>query len=148
VKELAVLNKYFIKHRWHLLLGIVFVSASNYFRVLQPRMIREALDLVVDNISYFYLFEGFELRDALFSVLGQTLMLFGLLVLLLALVMGVFMYFMRQTIIVMSRLIEYDLRKDLFGHYEKLPLAFFKRNKTGDLMARISEDVSKVRMYV
>lgn len=148
MKELAVLNKYFIKYRWHLLLGILFVSASNYFRVLQPRMIREALDLVVDNISYFYLFEGFELRDALFSVLGQTLMLFGILVLLLALAMGVFMYFMRQTIIVMSRLIEYDLRKGLFGHYEKLPLAFFKRNKTGDLMARISEDVSKVRMYV
>lgn len=148
MKELAVLNKYFIKYRWHLLLGILFVSASNYFRVLQPRMIREALDLVVDNISYFYLFNGFELRSALFSVLGQTLMLFGLLVLLLALAMGVFMYFMRQTIIVMSRLIEYDLRKALFGHYEKLPLAFFKRNKTGDLMARISEDVSKVRMYL
>ncbi len=148
MKELAVLNKYFIKYRWHLLLGILFVSASNYFRVLQPRMIREALDLVVDNISYFYLFNGFELRSALFSVLGQTLMLFGLLVLLLALAMGVFMYFMRQTIIVMSRLIEYDLRKALFGHYEKLPLVFFKRNKTGDLMARISEDVSKVRMYL
>lgn len=148
MKELAVLNKYFVKYRWHLLLGIVFVSASNYFRVLQPRMIREALDLVVDNISYFYLFDGFELRAELFSVLGQTLMLFGLLVLLLAFAMGVFMYFMRQTIIVMSRLIEYDLRKALFGHYEKLPLAFFKRNKTGDLMARISEDVSKVRMYL
>lgn len=148
MKELAVLNKYFVKYRWHLLLGILFVSASNYFRVLQPRMIREALDLVVDNISYFYLFDGFELRAELFSVLGQTLMLFGLLVLVLALAMGVFMYFMRQTIIVMSRLIEYDLRKALFGHYEKLPLAFFKRNKTGDLMARISEDVSKVRMYL
>lgn len=148
MKELAVLNKYFVKYRWHLLLGILFVSASNYFRVLQPRMIREALDLVVDNISYFYLFEGFEVQGELFSVLGNTLMLFGILVLLLALAMGVFMYFMRQTIIVMSRLIEYDLRKELFGHYEKLSLAFFKRNKTGDLMARISEDVSKVRMYL
>lgn len=148
MKELAVLNKFFIKYRWHLLLGIVFVSASNYFRVLQPRMIREALDLVVDNISYFYLFEGFDVQGELFSVLGKTLMFFGILVLLLALAMGVFMYFMRQTIIVMSRLIEYDLRKELFGHYEKLSLAFYKRNKTGDLMARISEDVSKVRMYL
>lgn len=148
MKELAVLNKFFVKYRWHLLLGIVFVSASNYFRVLQPRMIREALDLVVDNISYFYLFEGFDVQGELFSVLGKTLMFFGILVLLLALAMGVFMYFMRQTIIVMSRLIEYDLRKELFGHYEKLSLAFYKRNKTGDLMARISEDVSKVRMYL
>ncbi len=148
MKELAVLNKFFVKYRWHLLLGIVFVSASNYFRVLQPRMIREALDLVVDNISYFYLFEGFDVQGELFSVLGKTLMFFGILVLLLALAMGVFMYFMRQTIIVMSRLIEYDLRKELFGHYEQLSLAFYKRNKTGDLMARISEDVSKVRMYL
>ncbi|MEZ5043170.1 MAG: ABC transporter ATP-binding protein [Saprospiraceae bacterium] len=148
MKELAVLNKYFVKYRWHLLLGILFVSASNYFRVLQPIMIREALDLVVDNISYFYLFKGFELQDDLFQVLGQTLLLFGVLVLILALLMGVFMYFMRQTIIVMSRLVEYDMRKEMFAHYEKLSLAFYKRNKTGDLMARISEDVSKVRMYL
>ena len=148
MKDLAVLNKYFLKYRWHLLLGIVFVSLSNYFRVLQPRMIREALDLVVENISFFNLYAGFDLQAQLFKTLGTTLLLFGLLVLGLALLMGVFMYFMRQTIIVMSRLIEYDLRKEIFTHYEKLPLAFYKRNNTGDLMSRITEDVSKVRMYV
>ena len=148
VKQLSYLNKYFFKYRWRFLLGVIFVSASNYFRVLQPQMIREALDLVVENVSLFRQFGGFSLQDQLFSTLGRTLLLFGVLVLVLALLMGVFMYFMRQTIIVMSRLIEYDLRKELFAHYEKLDLAFYKKNNTGDLMARISEDVSKVRMYL
>ena len=148
MKELWYLNKYFYKYRWHFLLGIVFVSASNYFRVLQPQMIREALDLVVENIGFYRTFEGFELQDQLFSVLGRSLLVFGVLVLILALTMGIFMYFMRQTIIVMSRLIEYDMRKEIFAHYEKLSLAFYKRNNTGDLMSRITEDVSKVRMYL
>ena len=148
MKELSVLNKYFLKYRWHFLLGILFVSASNYFRVLQPQMIREALDLVVDNIALYRMLEGFELQRSLFKSIGGSLLLFGALVLLLALIMGVFMYFMRQTIIVMSRLIEYDMRKELFDHYEKLDQAFYKRNNTGDLMARITEDVGKVRMYL
>ena len=148
MKELSVLNKYFVKYRWHFLLGIVFVSASNYFRVLQPQMIREALDLVVDNIALYRMLEGFELQRSLFKSIGGSLLLFGALVLLLALIMGVFMYFMRQTIIVMSRLIEYDMRKELFDHYERLDQSFYKRNNTGDLMARITEDVGKVRMYL
>lgn len=148
MKDLAYLNKYFVKYRLRFLLGILFVSLSNYFRVLQPQMIREALDLVIENLSIFNLFTGFALKEALFVTLGKTLLLFGGLVLVLAILMGIFMYFMRQTIIVMSRLIEYDLRKELFEHYEKLTLAFYKRNNTGDLMARITEDVSKVRMYL
>ncbi len=111
-------------------------------------MIRHALDLVVENINYYRSLEGFALQKELFSQLGQTLLFFGALVLLLALMMGIFMYFMRQTIIVMSRLIEYDLRKEVFAHYESLGLDFYKRNNTGDLMARITEDVSKVRMYL
>jgi ATP-binding cassette subfamily B protein len=111
-------------------------------------MIREALDLVVENIGFYNLTDGFELQEALFASLGKILLFFGLLVLVLALLMGVFMYFMRQTIIVMSRLVEYDMRKEIFGHYERLSQAFYKRNNTGDLMARITEDVSKVRMYL
>ena len=148
LKDLRHLNKYFFRYRWHFLWGIIFVSASNYFRVLQPQMVREALDLVIENVSLFRLFDGFSNQSLLFAELGKILLYFGLLVLVLALLMGVFMYFMRQTIIVMSRLIEYDLRKSIFGHYEKLSLAFYKRNNTGDLMSRITEDVSKVRMYL
>ena len=148
MKDLRHLNKYFYRYRWHFLWGIIFVSASNYFRVLQPQMVREALDLVIENVSLFRLFDSFSNQSLLFAELGKILLYFGLLVLVLALLMGVFMYFMRQTIIVMSRLIEYDLRKAIFGHYEKLSLAFYKRNNTGDLMSRITEDVSKVRMYL
>jgi len=148
MKELSVLNKYFVKYRWRLLLGIVFVALSNFFRVLQPQMIREALDLVVENIGLYGLFQGTDLQNDFFNMLGGYLLYFGVLVLLLALMMGIFMYFMRQTIIVMSRLIEYDMRKEIFSHYEKLDLAFYKRNNTGDLMSRITEDVNKVRMYL
>lgn len=148
MKELSYLNKYFVKYRWRFLAGILFVALSNYFRVLQPQMIREALDLVVENTGLYRLYSGSELQDDFFNMLGQYLLFFGVLVLFLALLMGVFMYFMRQTIIVMSRLIEYDLRKEIFNHYENLDLAFYKRNNTGDLMSRITEDVNKVRMYL
>ena len=148
MKELAYTNKFFVRYRWRFLLGILFVSVSNYFRVLQPQMIREALDLVVENIGLFGMFQGFGMQPELFKILGRSLLYFGVLVLILALLMGIFMYLMRQTIIVMSRLIEYDMRKEIFAHYERLSLAFYKRNNTGDLMSRITEDVSKVRMYL
>lgn len=148
MKELAFLNKYFFKYRWRFLIGILFVAAQNYFRVLQPQAIRHALDLVVENIGMYRMYTGFAMQAELLAHLGLILMLFGAVVIILALIMGVFMYFMRQTIIVMSRLIEYDLRNEIFTHYEKLDLAFYKRNNTGDLMARITEDVNKVRMYL
>jgi ATP-binding cassette, subfamily B, multidrug efflux pump len=148
MNHLYVLNHFFWKYRWHFLGGIFFVSLSNYFRVLQPQAIREALDLVIHNVSIYRNFEGSKLQRSLETILGKQLLIFGLFVLLFAGLMGLFMYFMRQTIIVMSRLIEYDMRKEIFKHYQILDLAFYKRNKTGDLMARITEDVNKVRMYL
>lgn len=104
--------------------------------------------MVVENVSIYQLFDNFDNRQQLFSLIGKNLFFFGGLVLLFAILMGIFMYFMRQTIVVMSRLIEYDMRKEIFGHYEKLSLSFYKMNNTGDLMSRITEDVSKVRMYL
>ncbi len=148
VKQLAYLNQFFLRYRWRFLLGVIFVSLSNYFRVLQPRVIREALDLVIEHLGMYRLYDGFALSEKYFDVLGSTLLLFGGIVLLLAILMGIFLYFTRQTINVMSRLIEYDLRKVIFNHYKKLDLGFFKRNNTGDLMSRITEDVTKVRMYL
>jgi len=148
VEHLSYLNKFFYKYRWKLILGTVFVSISNYFRVLQPGVIREGFDLVVEQIAMYRLFNGFGLQQEYFSVLGNTLLYYGLLVMALAVLMGIFMYFMRQTLIVMSRLIENDLREEIFGQYERLSLAFYKRNNTGDLMSRITEDVSKVRNYL
>lgn len=147
MKHLLALNKYLIRYKKHLLLGIFFVAASNYFKILQPQIIRDALDLVINNLNTISESTG-AVKKELLASLSTQLIKFGGLVILYAILMGVFMYFMRQTIIVMSRLIEYDLRKNIFGHYEKLDVAFFKRNNTGDLMARISEDVSKVRMYL
>ena len=102
----------------------------------------------MENSTRYQLYEGFDAQQQLYKTLGSILLLFGLTVLCLALIMGIFMYFMRQTIIVMSRLIEYDIRNNIFAHYEKLTLSFYKRNNTGDLMARISEDVNHVRMYI
>lgn len=148
MKELAYLNKYFYKYRWRLLLGIIFVVISNYFRVLQPQVIRYALDLVVDNVTIYRTYDNFESQASLLNKVGWNLVFFGTLTVLFAVLMGVFMYFMRQTIIVMSRLIENDLRSEIFAHYERLHLAFYKKNNTGDLMARVTEDVSKVRMYI
>ncbi len=111
-------------------------------------MIRQALDLVIENIGMYKTLDGFENQAEMYAIVGKTLLFFGVLVLILALLMGIFMYFMRQTIIVMSRLIEYDMRKEIYDHYQKLSLSFYKRNNTGDLMSRITEDVSKVRMYL
>ena len=147
VKHLKQLNKYFIKYKWRFLLGILFVSLSNLFRAWQPRVIRDALDHVLASVEEYKTL-GSAGQEELYAEIARSLLYFGGLVLLLALLMGIFMYLMRQTIIVMSRLIEYDMRKEIFAKYQQLDLAFYRKNKTGDLMARITEDVSKVRMYL
>ncbi len=146
--ELSSLNKFFVKYKTLLWSGILFVSLSNYFRILQPQMLRRALDLVVDNISFYKTTNGFALQSDLHNILAKSLLFFGITVLILALLMGLFMYLMRQTIIRMSRLIEYDMRKEVFDHYQQLDIAFYKRNSTGDMMSRIVEDVNKVRNYL
>ncbi len=146
--HLAYLNKYFVRYRWRFGLGILFIFVSNYFQALGPQVIRQALDLVLENLTLYRLYDGFDLQAEVFRHFGYVLLLFGGTVLVLALLMGGFLFLVRQTIIVMSRLIEYDLRKEIFGHYESLHLAFYKKNKIGDLMARLVEDVSKVRMYL
>jgi len=148
MKELKYLNQYFYKYRWRFLLGILFVAASNYFRVLQPQIVREALDLVIENVTLYQMFDGTESSVEFYGALGKILLYFGVLVLILALIMGVFMFGYRQTIIVMSRLVEHDMRKEVFDHYQKLDISFYKKNKIGDLMSRIVEDVNKVRMYL
>lgn len=148
MKHLFVLNRLFWKYRWRLLTGIGFVALANYFSVLQPRMVRYALDEVIANMRLYPVLDGFDAQGVLGKALGEQLLFFGGLVLAFALIMGVFMFFMRWTIIVMSRLMEYDIRKEIYDHYQQLTTAFYKRNSTGDLMSRITEDVSKVRMYL
>jgi ATP-binding cassette subfamily B protein len=148
MKHLSYLKKFFWIYRWRFLLGILFVGLANWFRVLQPKVIGQALDTVVDRVKFYREHGGIGAHPEAFHDLGVKIAWFGAAVIGLALLMGLFMFFMRQTIIVMSRLIEYDMRKEVFAHYTRLDLAFYKRNSTGDLMSRISEDVSKVRMFL
>jgi len=148
MKHLAYLNKFFWKYRLRFALGILFVALANWFRVWQPQVIRQALDTVISQVKHYKEIGGIAEHPEAVQELSTQIAWFGAAVIGLALLMGLFMFFMRQTIIVMSRLIEYDLRQEIFTHYEKLDLAFYKRNSTGDLMSRVSEDVSKVRMYL
>ncbi|HEY1024945.1 MAG TPA: ABC transporter ATP-binding protein [Sphingobacteriaceae bacterium] len=148
MKHLAYLNKFFYKYRWRFVPGVIFVIISNLFGVLPARVVRIAFDLVTENIATFRLFDGFSRQELVYQTFGYSLLLFGFLVLFLALLRGLFMFFMRQTLILMSRHIEYDLKNEIYDHYQKLTLAFFRRNNTGDLMNRVTEDVSRVRMYV
>ena len=148
MKELAYLNKFFYKYRWRFLPGVLFVIISNLFAVLPAQVIRIAFDLVNENIAIYRLFNGFEKQKLIATIFGQSLLFFGLIVLALALLRGIFLFFMRQTIILMSRHIEYDLKNEIYQHYQKLSMAFYRRNNTGDLMNRVTEDVSRVRMYL
>lgn len=147
LKALRHLNKYFFRYRVRLLLGILFVAASNLFAIFPAQMVREAIDLIKSMLNQ--LASGNASNEAqLKESLNQSVLYFTFLVILFALARGVFMYLMRQTIIVMSRLVEYDLKNEIFAHYQALDQTFYRRNRIGDLMARISEDVSRVRMYV
>ena len=148
MKELKYLNKYLLKYRWHLILGLVFVIISNLFKIYPAQMVRYSIDLVVDNIRVYRSFTGSEIQSDFFTIFARGILLYAVLILVMALLHGVFLYFVRQTLIVMSRLVEYDLKNEIFQHYQTLPLSFYRRNNTGDLMNRISEDVGRVRMYL
>lgn len=136
MKSLRYINKYFIKYKWRFLLGILFTIVSNYFGVQLPAFFSSAIDQfqqqIKSNQATDYLWLAFEL--------GAIYMGFSLL-------KGFFLFLMRQTIIVMSRYIEFDLKKEIYGQYQALDQSFYKQNATGDLMNRISEDVGLVRMY-
>lgn len=141
MKHLAALNKYFFKYKWRLFFGLLFVSISNFFAVRPAAIIRE----VIDKVQVFA--NNHQVASANQNWLLHEVIQTGLLLLGLALLRGVFMFFMRQTIIVMSRWIEFDQKTEIYKHYQSLDTQFFKSNTIGDLMNRISEDVSRVRMY-
>lgn len=157
MRHLRTLRKYFWKYRWLFLLGILFVVLTNYFRILAPQLTGYVVNTVVHSIksSGTNHAEAEKNYDVLVKVIigwfGQSsqnkILLAGITLLLLALISGFFMFLMRQTIIVMSRHIEYDQKNEIFSHYQKLDTNFYKTHSTGDLMNRIAEDVSRVRMY-
>jgi ATP-binding cassette subfamily B protein len=148
MKELKHLNKYFFKYKYYLLLGTLFMVASNFFAVFPAQVVRYAFNLVKENIELYRLYDGFSLQEDFYENFASAIFIYGGIIILLALGRGLFLFLVRQTIIVMSRLIEYDLKNEIYNHYQKLPLSFYRQNNTGDIMNRISEDVSKVRMYL
>jgi ATP-binding cassette, subfamily B, multidrug efflux pump len=161
MSSLASLNKYFWKYKWHFLLGMVFIILSNYFRILTPQVTKYVLNTVEISLEKKHtpadaaikthydplvksFINQFDKRDSTFKT---KILYSGIILLVLALISGFFMFLMRQTIIVMSRHIEFAQKNEIFNHYQQLDSGFYKTHNTGDLMNRISEDVSRVRMY-
>jgi len=155
MKHLAALNKYFWKYRVRLLAGILFVIASNYFTVLAP----EITGYIVGKVQQYISHQGRKTTENYSASVqflinwiqqfdfGKIVLICSVIILILALLRGLFMFFMRQTLVVMSRHIEYDLKNEIYNHYQHLDMGFFKTHSTGDMMNRITEDVSRVRMY-
>lgn len=129
-----------VRYKWRLILGTIFIICSNVFFVQQPGLIRDAINEIEDFIANVD-------PQATSNILKQGLWLSGLYTLL-SILKGIFLFFTRQTIIIMSRFIEYDLKNEIYDQYQRLTFNFYKKNATGDLMNRISEDVTKVRMYL
>ncbi len=158
MKHLATLNKYFWKYKWLLLLGILFVVLTNYFRIMAPQLTGYVVKTVVNKIENRAAAPSLQkgnydilVQQAVYAFDGlsdnKKILFSGLALLLVAIISGFFMFLMRQTIIVMSRHIEYDQKNEVFAHYQQLHAGFYKTHSTGDLMNRIAEDVSRVRMY-
>lgn len=138
MKELQYLNKYFIKYKFHFLLGIFITIVAQIFSLFTPKLVSQSFEAIQsfhsNNISSDII--KAKLIENILWIIGTTL------------IAGVLTFLMRQTLIVMSRHVEFDLKNEVFQHYEVLDQNFYKQNRTGDLMNRISEDVAKVRMYV
>jgi ATP-binding cassette, subfamily B, multidrug efflux pump len=137
MKSLSYLNKYFIKYKWRMLLGVLFIIFSNYFGVKMPLFVQSTVDKLM----------GAEKIDSFNDAIMLSLKIGGI-YMLLSLGKGFFLFLTRQTIIITSRFIEYDLKNEVYQQYQKLNYSFYKKNNTGDLMNRISEDVTQVRQYL
>lgn len=148
MKHLAVLNKYFLRYKWRFLLGLICTVVSIVFSVFQPIMVRQIFDLLAQNLNNYHLISDTSLKTIFHADFSKVLAFYGVMLLVFALLSGFFLYLQRQSLIVMSRHIEFDLKNEIYQHYQMLDLNFFKMHRTGDLMSRITEDVSRVRMYV
>ncbi|MDC1063952.1 ABC transporter ATP-binding protein [Flavobacteriales bacterium] len=137
MKHLKYLNKFLWKYKATLFLGLFFIVLTNIFAIYPAEFVRNALDSLIEKLS------NQENKN-----ISLVLIKYGGLIVLFAILKGIFLYMTRQTIIVMSRKIEFDLKNEVFDHYQKLSIGFYKINKTGDLMNRITEDITKVRMYL
>ena len=139
LKALKYINKYFVKYKWRLLIGIFITILSKLLALKVPQIVGDSLNIVED-------YQNGKITDI--EAVEHQLLMNVLLIIGVSILAGFFTFLMRQTIIVTSRLIEFDLKNEIYQQYQRLSLNFYKKNRTGDLMNRISEDVSKVRMYV
>ena len=138
MKSLNYLNKYLFKYKGRLLLGVLFICFSNFFGVEMPKVVKNAVNDFLGELNHINDFH---------SILMLSLKLAGI-YMLFSFLKGFFLFLTRQTIIIMSRLVEYDLKNEIYDQYQKLDYTFYKKNNTGDLMNRISEDVGQVRQYL
>tara|TARA_Y100000589_G_scaffold250061_1_gene238157 strand:- start:6337 stop:8061 length:1725 start_codon:yes stop_codon:yes gene_type:complete len=127
---------------------VLFIICANWFNLYPAQIFRNAIDIVVETINTYKHMKGSELQSEVYENLGKALLIFAGLLLTVAIIKGIFTFFMRYTIIMVSRFIEFDLKNEIYNHYQKLDTSFYKENKTGDIMNRIGDDVSKVRMYL
>ena len=144
MKELSYLNKYISKYKFYYFIGSLFILISTFFAIVPATLIRETFNVIEEGYTIYTSNEDISIKEGVF----KNILFYTSAIILAAVIRGFFMYLMRQTIIVASRKIEYDLKNEIFYHYQTLPLEFYNNNNTGDLMNRISEDVSKVRMYL
>ena len=139
MRELKYLNKYFYEYRGKIIIGVIITIIARIFALIAPNLIGESITLIEKySLNKSILFDNLKielLKNIIFIILS-------------ALASGLFTFMMRQTLINVSRYIEYDLKNEIFNKYQELNVKFYKNNRIGDLMNRISEDVSKVRMYV
>ncbi|MGN6164506.1 MAG: ABC transporter ATP-binding protein [Flavisolibacter sp.] len=158
MKQLKAINKYFWKYKFRLGVGVFFIVISNYFGVLAPQITGFIIDFAQRTLPGYQprskkpvydiaVTKFIEYMESLTFSPIRIVVICGLTILALALLRGFFMFLMRQTIIVMSRHIEYDQKNEVFEHYQQLDASFYKTHSTGDLMSRMAEDVSRVRMF-
>lgn len=144
MRSLAPVHRYLLKYKWLFLAGALFVGLANVFQVYAPGYIGDMIDTVSSNADALVNTDDAALEKSVF----RQILIYALLFMAFTGIRALFMFFMRQTIIVMSRRVEFDQKNELFQHYQRLTPAFFKRNNTGDLMSRVAEDVGRVRQYV
>src|SRR5690606_4670672 len=138
MKELKHLNKYFYKYKYLFIGGVLITVIARFFALYTPRLVGNSISIAEDYTK------GTGIKEEVLTQVSVNFMW----VVITALISGIFTFLMRQSLIVMSRHIEFDLKNEIFTHYEKLSQSFYKRNRTGDLMNRISSDVDKVRQYI
>lgn len=145
---LRQLRPYLRRYRWYLLTGFLLVLISNVLAIYPAQVVRQAFDLVAILVETSQRLKGFQTGGQLDKLLWQVLFGYGFLVIILAVLRGLFLFFMRQTLIVMSRKTEYDQKNQLYIHYQTFSMRILRQRRTGDLMSRLSEDLSNVRMFV